>query len=142
MRAGAREERTLETITDSHICAHNPTPYDPIVLVHARALLTGSVGTTTYVDADLRDTEKVLEEAGRNLDFSEPIAVILLGILQLILDDDEPYAIVEQVLDAVCPGSFLAISDPTSDVDTEAMTGMARRLNERSAHGSDDVAHA
>jgi SAM-dependent methyltransferase len=106
---------------------------DPIVLVHARALLTGSAGTTSYVDADLRDTEKVLEEAAHNLDFSQPIAVILLGILQLIPDDDEPYAIVEQVLDALCPGSFLVISHPTGDIDSEAMTEMARRLNERSA---------
>jgi SAM-dependent methyltransferase len=106
---------------------------DPIVLVHARALLTGSAGTTSYVDADLRDTAKVLEEAGRNLDFSQPIAVILLGILQLIPDDDEPYAIVQQVLEAVRPGSFLVISHPTSDIDSEAMTEMARRLNERSA---------
>jgi SAM-dependent methyltransferase len=106
---------------------------DPIVLVHARALLTGSVGTTSYVEADLRDTEKVLAEAGRNLDFSQPIAVILLGILQLVPDEDEPYAIVEQVLDAIRPGSFLVISHPTADIDTEAMTEMARRLNERSA---------
>jgi SAM-dependent methyltransferase len=106
---------------------------DPIVLVHARALLTGSAGTTSYVDADLRDTAKVLEQAGHNLDFGQPIAVILLGILQLIPDEDEPYAIVEQMLDAVGPGSFLVISHPTADIDAEAMTEMARRLNERSA---------
>ena len=131
----------LPTVDNTHEVAQRIAPEsrivyadnDPIVLAHARALLTGTAGTTSYVEADLRDTEKVLTYAARHLDFGQPIAVILLGILQLIPDADDPFAIVDLLIDAVCPDSYLVVSHPTGDIDTEAMTEMARRLNARSA---------
>ena len=85
--------------------------YDPVVLAHARALLTSSKsGATQYVDADLRDTPAILGQAARLLDFSKPVAVTLLMILHVIPDSDDPYAIVGKVMDALPPGSYLAVS--------------------------------
>jgi hypothetical protein len=85
--------------------------YDPIVLAHARALLTSSeAGATEYIDADLRDPTIILSQAAELLDFTEPVAVTLLAILHAIPDSDDPYAIVARVMDAVPPGSYLAIS--------------------------------
>ena len=83
---------------------------DPIVLTHARALLSGSADTTSYVHADIRDTGEILRQAARTLDLSRPVAIVLFGILQLIPDDDDPYAIVGRLTEAVCPGSYLVIS--------------------------------
>jgi SAM-dependent methyltransferase len=91
--------------------------YDPVVLAHARALLVShDAGTTAYVDADLRDTDKILTEAARLLDFSQPVAVTLLAVLHAIPDADDPHAIVAQVMDAVPPGSYLAVSHSGSDL--------------------------
>jgi hypothetical protein len=105
---------------------------DPIVLVHARALLTGtSQGATAYLNADLRDPGAILARASETLDFSRPVAVMLLAILQLIPDADNPHALVAQLIDAVVPGSYLVISHPASDVLPEAMAEMGRRLNQR-----------
>ena len=131
----------LPTVDNTHEVAQRIAPgcrvvyadNDPIVLAHARALLTGTAGTTSYVEADLRDTDKVLAYAARHVDFGRPVAVILLGILQLIPDVDDPFAIVGLLIDALCPGSYLVVSHPTGDIDTEAMKEMARRLNARSA---------
>ena len=90
---------------------------DPIVLVHARALLTGTEqGATAYIEADLRDTADILAQAARTLDFSQPVAIMLLGILHLISDSEDPYRIVAQLVDAVPPGSYLAISHPAIDI--------------------------
>ena len=67
---------------------------DPIVLSHARALLTsGPDGETAYVDADIRDTDRILAEAARTLDFSQPVAVMLLAVLHFVPDADDPYKI-------------------------------------------------
>ncbi|BEL12727.1 SAM-dependent methyltransferase [Actinoplanes sichuanensis] len=85
---------------------------DPIVLVHARALLTSSShGSIAYLDADLRDTAAVLSAP---LDFSRPIAITLVAILQFITDDQEAYRIVDALLDRLAPGSALAISTVTA----------------------------
>jgi hypothetical protein len=105
---------------------------DPIVLLHARALLTGTPeGTTAYLDADVRDPGSVLEQAAQTLDLAEPVALMLLAILQLIPDDASPHAIVERLMDGLPAGSFLVITHPASDVLPEAMAEMQRRLNER-----------
>ncbi|MGE5288696.1 MAG: SAM-dependent methyltransferase [Micromonosporaceae bacterium] len=106
---------------------------DPIVLAHARALLTSTGGVTAYVDADIRDTAKILKAAARTLDFDKPVAIMLLTILQLIPDSDDPHTIVARLVEAVPSGSYLVISHPTGEIDSEAMTEAARRLNERSA---------
>ena len=87
--------------------------YDPIVLAHARALLTSSdAGATEYIDADLRSTAAILGQAGRLLDFTKPVAVTLLAVLHAVPDSDDPYAIVARVMDAVPSGSYLAVSHP------------------------------
>ena len=87
-----------------------------MVLVHARALLTSTPeGVTDYVDADLRDTGTVLREAARTLDFSQPIALMVMGTIEHVLDNDEAYAIVNQLLDPLPSGSYLALYDPTTD---------------------------
>jgi hypothetical protein len=84
---------------------------DPIVLAHARALLTSSpAGATGYLDADARDTGRILSAAEELLDFRQPVAVLLLAILQLIPDQDDPSRLVAKLMAAVPPGSFLVIT--------------------------------
>jgi len=99
--------------------------YDPIVLAHARALLTSTeAGATEYIDADLRDTDTILSRASRLLDFTQPVAVTMLFILHAIPDEDDPHAIVATVMDALPPGSYLALSHLGSDIfDEEAQQG-------------------
>jgi hypothetical protein len=104
------------------------------VLLHARALLASHpAGATDYVDADLRDPQKILDDAKRLLDFGRPVAVMLMAILQHIDDEHDPYAIVATLMDAVPPGSYLALSHPASDIDAEAMAKMANVLNQMMA---------
>jgi len=100
--------------------------YDPVVLAHARALLSSSVeGATSYVDADLRSTATILEQASQLLDFTQPVAVTMLAILHSIPDTDDPYAIVATVLDAVPAGSYLAISHAGAELlDRRAQQGV------------------
>jgi len=108
--------------------------YDPVVLAHARALLTSSPqGVTDYIDADLRTPEKILEQAARTLDFSRPVAVMLIAIMHLIVDADGPYGIVRRLMAAVPAGSYLALSQVASDIEAEQMAEAARRYN-RLAH--------
>jgi S-adenosyl methyltransferase len=91
--------------------------YDPIVLAHARALLiSGDAGATDYIHADLRDTRAILDQAAGLLDFTKPVAVTLLAILHAIPDADDPPGIVATLMDAVPPGSYLAISHAASDL--------------------------
>jgi S-adenosyl methyltransferase len=92
---------------------------DPLVLVHAQALLTSSPeGACDYIDADLREPDKILAEAARTLDFSKPIAVMMLGILGQVPDSDHPEAIVGKLVDAVPSGSYLAVSDGVNTSET------------------------
>jgi hypothetical protein len=103
---------------------------DPIVLAHARALLVGHpAGTTDYLDADLRETEKILDHARGLLDFSQPVAVMLVAVLHLIGPEDHPYSIVSELMDAVPPGSYLLLSHVASDIEPEKMAEMGKRLN-------------
>jgi hypothetical protein len=99
--------------------------YDPVVLAHARVLLTGhEAGATEYIDADLRDTGKIVREAARLLDFTQPVAVTMLLVLHVIPDSDDPWALVAGVLDALPPGSYLALSQLGSDLlDEQAKRG-------------------
>jgi len=91
--------------------------YDPVVLAHARALLASSkAGATDYIDADLRDTAKILLQARQLLDFTQPVAVTLLSVLHAIPDADDPWAIVATVMDAVPSGSYLAVSHSAADL--------------------------
>lgn len=102
-----------------------------MVLSHARALLAGDEpGSTAYVDADLREPEGLLAAAGRTLDLSQPVAVILVSVLHLVPDGEEPYAIVRRLMEATVAGSCLVIVHPSSDLRPEASTQMAAALNQ------------
>ncbi|HUL26767.1 MAG TPA: SAM-dependent methyltransferase [Streptosporangiaceae bacterium] len=104
---------------------------DPIVLAHARALLTSEPeGATAYLDQDLRNVAEIVPAAAGTLNFSEPVAVMLIGILHCIPDEDDPAGIVKQLMDAVPPGSYLAISHPASDINDPGVRRLASRLNE------------
>jgi S-adenosyl methyltransferase len=103
---------------------------DPFVLSHARALLASKPeGTTEYIEADLRDPERIIDDAARRLDFGQPVAIMLMTILQHIDDEDDPGKIVATLMDAMPPGSYLALSHPAKDIDAEPMARMAERLN-------------
>src|SRR5262249_34945665 len=91
---------------------------DPLVLVHARALLTSTPeGVCDYIDADVRDPDKILAGAAQTLDFTRPVALMMLGILGQIPDSDHPQAIINRLLAAVSADSYLAISDGIFDED-------------------------
>jgi hypothetical protein len=97
---------------------------DPLVLAHARALLTSSSeGATDYIDADLRDPARILAEAGKTLDFDKPVALILMGILGHIEDDAEAKSIIDSFLQHLPSGSYVAMYDgsDTSPAVTEAV---------------------
>ncbi|MGH3775642.1 MAG: SAM-dependent methyltransferase [Pseudonocardiaceae bacterium] len=120
----------LPTASNTHEVAQAAAPEsrivyvdnDPLIMTHARALLTStSEGATDYVQADLREPDTVLQEAARTLDFTRPVALMLLGILNFITDNDEAHAIVNRLLAALPSGSYLVISHPTFEIDGEAM---------------------
>ncbi|MEU6393684.1 SAM-dependent methyltransferase [Streptomyces sp. NPDC046939] len=109
----------LPTVDNTHEVAQRIAPEsrivyvdnDPLVLRHAQALLTSSPeGRTDYIDADLRNVEEILEHAAKTLDLSQPVALILLGVVIFVGDDEDPYGIVRRLLDALAPGSHLVLS--------------------------------
>ena len=135
----------LPTASNTHEVAQSVAPEsrvvyvdnDPLVLSHARALLTSSPeGVTAYLDADLRDTDQILEQAADTLDFGRPVAIMLLAILHYIPDLAEARRIVARLVDAVPSGSYLTISHAASDISPEAMAEMIRRMNEHLAEGN------
>lgn len=88
---------------------------DPLVLVHARALLTSTPeGATAYVEADLYDPDTILREAARTLDFSQPVALILMGIIGHVADYDEARSLIRRLLDGLPSGSHLVHYDGTA----------------------------
>ena len=105
---------------------------DPVVLTHARALLTsGPAGHCDYVYADLRDQAAILQAATSALDLSCPVAVMLLLILHLIPDADDPHLLVSSLLAAMPAGSYLILAHPASDIRPAAVAEMTRRMNQR-----------
>ena len=103
---------------------------DPMVLAHARALLRSTPqGATEYLDADVRDPEKILHEASWLLDFTQPVAVMLVAVLHLVGNGDDPYGIVRRLMAALPPGSSLTISHVPSDIHATAMKAMGNSLN-------------
>jgi hypothetical protein len=106
---------------------------DPIVLAHARALLASHPdGRTAYVDADLRQPEKILShpDVRATLDFSQPIGLLLVAILHALPDEDQPRRIVETLVDALPPGSYLAATHPTGDFNPDAAQDVLRMARE------------
>ena len=105
---------------------------DPIVLSHARALLSSTPeGACDYVEADLRDTLAILRAASATLDLSQPVALMLLIILHLVSDADDPYDIVATLLRALPAGSYLVLAHPASDIRAAQMAEMTKRVNQR-----------
>ena len=105
---------------------------DPVVLAHARALLTSPQRATAYIDADLRDPDAILAAAARTLDLTQPVGLMLLGILGHVDDDEEARSIVRRLLAALPSGSYLTICDGTNDI-SEAGVEAQRRYNESGA---------
>jgi len=101
---------------------------DPIVLSHARALLTsGPEGKTAYIDADLRDVERILgsPDLQGTLDLSQPVALMLIAVLHFIPDADDPHGLVAKLMAGMPSGSYLALSHLTGDFDPAAWEGVA-----------------
>lgn len=104
---------------------------DPVVLAHARALLTsGPEGRTDYVDADLKSPAQILEQAARTLDLSRPVALCLVAILHFV-EDEEAYPIVRELMDALPAGSRLVLSHLTDDLNPENIRAVQRTYTER-----------
>jgi len=135
----------LPTANNTHEIAQGIAPQarivyvdnDPLVLVHARALLTSHPGgATDYVEADVRNPDKILREAARTLDFTQPIGLIMLGILGWIPDSDNPQAIVSRLLDSLPSGSYLVISDgaDTDPAQVEAVRAFNQNPDSASSY--------
>ncbi|ADP78979.1 protein of unknown function DUF574 [Pseudofrankia inefficax] len=109
---------------------------DPLVLMHARALLTSTPGgRTAYVDADVHDPDTILAAAARTLDLTRPVALMMLGILGNVADTDEAHSIVKRLVDAVPAGSYLVVNDGTSRTDEAAAA--AREASRRREEAGD-----
>jgi hypothetical protein len=103
---------------------------DPMVMVHARALLTGTTqGTVAYLDADLRDPDAIVRAASQTVNFRQPVALLMLAVLQLVPDVDKPYQVVKRLVDALPGGSYLALSHPPSDIESEGVALAQKRFN-------------
>ncbi|AZK96798.1 MULTISPECIES: SAM-dependent methyltransferase [Streptomyces] len=118
----------LPTANNTHEVAQGIAPdsrivyvdNDPIVLTHARALLTSSPeGRTEYLDADAHDPRSIVGSLRPTLDPDRPIAVIMLGILNFVLDTDVARDVVRTLMDAVPPGSYLVLTHPTLELGGE-----------------------
>jgi len=107
---------------------------DPVVLSHAKALLKSTPeGACAYIDADLRDPDAILAAAADTLDFTKPVAVMLIAVMHFVGDDAQADAIMRRLTAACVPGSYLALSHAASDIDAAQMAEMVRRLNESTA---------
>ncbi len=130
----------LPTLDNTHEVAQRLAPEsrivyvdnDPLVLVHARALLAGDPqGATDYIEADLREPDTMLRHAARTLDFGQPVGIMLLGILHFLLDQEDPWAIVNRLVDAVPSGSHLALTHATQELGGTANAEAQRSWNEK-----------
>jgi hypothetical protein len=126
----------LPTMQNTHEVAQAITPdarvvyvdNDPLVLAHARALLvnTGPQGVTTYVDADYRNPEVILDEAREVLDFDQPIAVLFMGVFGYVDSADDATTVIDQLLAAVPPGSYMALWDGTDTSEAVRVAAKAQ----------------
>jgi hypothetical protein len=130
----------LPTVDNTHEVAQRVAPEsrivyvdnDPLVLVHARALLTSTPpGVTDYIEADVRHPAEILSAAAGTLDFTRPVAIMLMGIMGHVTDDAEVRSILRQLLDRVPAGSFLVLRDAT-DTD-ETFTDAQKLYNQTGA---------
>ena len=130
----------LPTVDNTHQVAQRIAPEsrivyvdnDPLVLAHAHALLTSTPeGACDYIEADLRDPDSILRQAAKTLDFSQPVAIMMLGIVNFVIDTAEAQRIVRQLTGALSTGSYLTISHPTTEVDAEPMIQAVQFWNEQ-----------
>lgn len=129
----------LPTVDNTHDVAQRVDPTcrivyvdnDPLVLVHAQALLTSHpLGACDYIEADVRDPDVILDFAAKTLDFSRPTALMLLGVMGTIFDDEQAYGLVRQLMDALPPGSYLVFEDGTNSVRPDAAAEAERLRDE------------
>jgi hypothetical protein len=130
----------LPTMENTHEVAQRVAPdsrivyvdNDPLVLTHARALLTSTPeGACDYIDADLREPDRILEAAGETLDLSQPVALMLVAILPHITSDEQAYAIVGRLVEPLAPGSYLVIVHDTADIHGEEIRAAMRFFMEQ-----------
>jgi S-adenosyl methyltransferase len=130
----------LPTFNNTHEVAQRIAPEsriayvdnDPLVLVHAQALLVGTPeGATDYIEADLNEPDEIIQGAARTLDLTQPVGVVLMGILAHISDYDQARSIVKRLLDAVPSGSYLVVRDGANT--NEAYERAIRRYNDSGA---------
>lgn len=104
---------------------------DPIVLTHARALMSSTPeGVTDYIEADIRDPQRILEHAHTFLDFSAPVSLSVVALLHFIPDEDKPYELVRELLDPLVPGSVLILSQGALDLDDGRMAALAEHYRQ------------
>jgi S-adenosyl methyltransferase len=108
--------------------------HDPLVLAHARSLLSSTPeGACAYLEGDLREPEAILSAAADTLDFSQPVAVMLIAVMHFIGDDAQARSILDRLTGACVPGSFLALSHAAADIEAEQMATVAKYLSQAAA---------
>jgi hypothetical protein len=137
----------LPTADNTHQVAQSIAPEsrivyvdnDPLVLVHARSLLTSTPeGATDYIEADLNEPGTILNKASRTLDLTKPVAVTLLGIVHFIRDDERARTVVRQLVDALPSGSFLTIAHGCHDINRAEADDIVNFWNE---HGTPKIVY-
>ncbi|MFE7173051.1 SAM-dependent methyltransferase [Streptomyces sp. NPDC057616] len=134
----------LPTADNTHEVAQRLAPQarvvyvdnDPLVLAHARALLTSSPeGRTDHLDEDLRNVDAILERAADTLDLTRPVALMLLGVVIFLRDDEDPYGIVRRLMDALPSGSHLVLSHTITSPELPEVDAAVKYWNERGIPG-------
>ena len=130
----------IPTADNTHAVAQGMAPEssivyvdnDPIVLAHAHSLLVTSVeGTTAFVEGDFRVPDAILDKARNTLDLTKPVALVLIGLLHVVPDEEDPHALVHELLEALPPGSYMALSHMTADIQPDLMGEVHLRLDRR-----------
>jgi len=112
------------------VCVDN----DPVVLAHAHQLVKStSDGDAAFIDADLRNPRRIIEQAGETLNFTQPIGLLLVSMVHALGDHPDRYGLVSTLVDALPAGSYLVMSHLASDITPEETEDAIRRLNERAA---------
>jgi hypothetical protein len=111
------------------VCVDN----DPVVLAHAHQILREEPGSTTFIEVDLRQPQEILQQAATVLDLAQPVGLTMVAILHVLTDGEEPYRIMSRLVDDLAPGSHVALSHITADINPEEAEEATRRINERSA---------
>ncbi|MFI0367470.1 SAM-dependent methyltransferase [Actinomadura sp. 1N219] len=130
----------LPTVDNTHEMAQRAAPEarvvyvdnDPLVLAHARALMTGTdEGRTAYIDCNLHDPKTILDRAGETLDLARPVALLLVNVMGHIVDPDEAMRVARGLIGGLPPGSYLILDDCTDD--NEAFNAAQRAYDDTGA---------